>query len=58
MWVAAPGEYEIAGAVQGQHFCNLEWVVQNCLFLTLFSFYSVTDLRIRQESHLSSDSGL
>jgi hypothetical protein len=24
--VTAPGEYGIAGAVQGQHFCNLEWV--------------------------------
>jgi hypothetical protein len=23
--VTAPGEYGIAGAVQGQHFCNLEW---------------------------------
>ncbi len=35
--VTAPGEYGIAGAVQGQHFCNLEWVVQNCLFSrTLF----------------------
>jgi hypothetical protein len=25
VWVAAAGEYKIAGAVQGQHFCNLEW---------------------------------
>jgi hypothetical protein len=23
--MTAPGEHRITGAVQGQHFCNLEW---------------------------------
>jgi hypothetical protein len=25
VWVTASRKHRIAGAVQGQHFCNLEW---------------------------------